>query len=368
MNSETYHNFAFISYSHQDMAVAKWLQKKLEAFKLPTKIYNDIDASSRYLRPIFRDESDLNTGILSDELRKNLIESKYLILICSPNSAKSQWVSDEAKAFVEMGRLEQIIPIVISDGKISERELFPQFLKFYFTEHPEKELLGVNYNISKKDKTLIRIVSRILNVSFDSLWKRHLRQKRVKWTSTAITSTLISILTYILAIPINLSISATPETSNLPTGNDIIFNLDDAEYRTDFDSPHLEEIIIPGYKRFSVVHINASSKFFQPIDTQISPGFGLKQTISIQLHRDDSFAIFSGMVYNADMAPLDSVLISIVGKNTFTNSNGYFFISLPIELQRAELTITLSKEGYTTLKRDDEVPGDNLKYILHKSK
>lgn len=73
-------SFAFISYSHRDLFVAKWLQKRLERFKLPTEIHNDIDAKSRYLRPVFRDQSDLNTGILGDELRKNLEESKYLIL------------------------------------------------------------------------------------------------------------------------------------------------------------------------------------------------------------------------------------------------------------------------------------------------
>ena len=112
-NSATYQNFAFISYSHRDMGVAKWLQKRLERFKLPTEIHNEIDAKSRYLRPVFRDQSDLNTGILGDELRKNLEESKFLILICSKNSAQSQWVSDEAKAFtlpLEMQRIEQSIP------------------------------------------------------------------------------------------------------------------------------------------------------------------------------------------------------------------------------------------------------------------
>lgn len=366
MNSETYHNFAFISYSHRDMAVAKWLQKNLEAFKLPTEIYNEIDAASRYLRPVFRDESDLNTGILSDELRKNLKRSKYLILICSSNSAKSKWVSDEAKAFVDMGRLEQIIPIVISDGEISEQGLFPQFLKEYFAEYPEKELLCINFNKSERNKTLIRIVSRMINVSFDSLWKRHIRQKRAKWATIAVTSALFSVFSYILAVPINITISSIPEKSNLPTGNDVIFNIDGGEYRIDFDNPHLDQITIFGYKRFSSVHIKASSKFFQPVDTQISPGFGLEQKIDIPLLRDDSFAVFSGTVYNINMTPLDGVAISISGKSTLTNSEGYFFISLPIELQRAELPITLSKDGYTTLQREDEVPGKKLKYIMRK--
>ena len=65
--------YAFISYSHRDMAVAKWLQKNLEAFMLPTEVHNDIEANSRYLRPIFRDQSDLNTGILREVFRPESI-------------------------------------------------------------------------------------------------------------------------------------------------------------------------------------------------------------------------------------------------------------------------------------------------------
>lgn len=49
--NNSYTTYAFISYSHRDMAVAKWLQKNLEAFKLPTEVHNDIEAKRRYLSP-----------------------------------------------------------------------------------------------------------------------------------------------------------------------------------------------------------------------------------------------------------------------------------------------------------------------------
>lgn len=144
INSANYTKYAFLSYSHRDIALAKWLQKKLEGFRLPTEVHNDIEAKNRYLRPIFRDQSDLNTGILGDELRHQLEESKFLILICSVHSAKSEWVSDESKAFVEMGRLDRIIPVMISDGNTDERELFPKYLRDFFKKCPDKELLGID--------------------------------------------------------------------------------------------------------------------------------------------------------------------------------------------------------------------------------
>ena len=86
--------YAFISYNHKDQEMAKWLQAKLESYKLPTEIHNEFE-NSRYLRPVFRDKTDLNAGILSEELKKHLISSKYLVVVCSPNSAKSKWVSRE---------------------------------------------------------------------------------------------------------------------------------------------------------------------------------------------------------------------------------------------------------------------------------
>lgn len=79
-------NFAFISYNHKDVKHAKWLQNKLESYKLPTEIHNEFD-DSRFIRPVFRDQTDLNTGVLSNVLRDQLEASRYLIVICSPNSA-----------------------------------------------------------------------------------------------------------------------------------------------------------------------------------------------------------------------------------------------------------------------------------------
>ena len=111
-NSASRKYAAFISYSHADERVAKWLQRKLEAYKLPATIHNEFD-DSRYLRPIFRDRSDLNGGILADEIRTHLKNSKFLIVICSPASAKSDWVNKEVQTFIEWGQIQYIIPFVV---------------------------------------------------------------------------------------------------------------------------------------------------------------------------------------------------------------------------------------------------------------
>lgn len=359
-------NFAFISYSHRDMAIAKWLQKRLERFKLPTEIHNEIDARSRYLRPVFRDQSDLNTGILGDELRKNLEESKYLILICSKSSAQSQWVSDEAKAFVEMGRLDRVIPVIIPDGGTNERELFPIYLRKYFERNPDKELLGVNIGEVGKEKALIRVVSRMLNVSFDSLWKRHQRQKRLRILTCSAAAVIALLATYLFAIPVTIHVSVAPQSSNLPTPGDVTLNIDGGEYTSSVASPSFDDIRLPGYKRFSDIRLNVNAPFFDPIDTVIPTGFGLKRDLNLNLLRDNSFAVFKGTVFDDDMNPLPGVEVSLAGFSATTTSAGEFAITLPLEMQRIEQSITLTKEGYKPVSRDDETPGTDIRFIMHK--
>lgn len=365
-SGKTYNTFAFISYSHRDMRVAKWLQKRLEGFRLPSEIHNDIDAKSRYLRPVFRDKSDLNPGVLSDELRKHLEESKFLVLICSASSAKSQWVSNEAKTFVELGRLDKIIPVIIPDGQTPEPQLFPIFLRKYFAEHPDRELLGVNIGEDGKEKALIHVVSRMLDLSFDSLWKRHLRQKRIRIATGSAISAAALAAAYLFAFPVSVEVDINPQASKLPTGEDIALTIDGAEYRSTPDSPHFEAVRVPGIRRFGRIDIRVRSQFFTPVDTTISTGFGIRRSISIPLSRDESFARFEGTVYDSDLREAEGVRVSVGCKTATTDSSGHFSILLPLSEQEISKRIQLEKDGYKTVVRDDEAPGTELKFIIHK--
>lgn len=360
-----YTKYAFISYSHQDMAVAKWLQRRLEGYRLPTDIHNDIEAQSRYLRPVFRDDSDLDSGILNDELQKNLEESKFLIIICSHNSAQSKWVSDEARAFVEMGRLDRIIPVFTADAAGNEAELFPAYLREYFREHPGTELLGVSIGKSGRQKALVRVVSRMLGVSFDSLWKRHQRRRRIHAAMASALTAAVAAGAYMFAVPVELTISVGLQPSALPVGDEVVLRVDGGEYLSSTDASSFDTIRLLGYKRFSSVGINVSSPYFTTIDTVINTGYGVRRNVNIELKRDDTFAAFEGTVYDTDMRPLAGVKVTAGGRTAITDDRGHFVLSIPLEAQRAETAITLEKQGYKTVTRDDETPGHNLKFIMH---
>ena len=87
-NYTNYKYYAFISYSHEDEEVAKRIQKKLTEYKLPSVIRKANPLLPENVRPIFRDVTNLTTGMLQGKLNTELEHSKFLIVLCSPNSAK----------------------------------------------------------------------------------------------------------------------------------------------------------------------------------------------------------------------------------------------------------------------------------------
>ena len=181
-----YKNYAFISYKREDEKWAKWLQRKLESYKLPSVIRKESLNMPKYIRPVFRDKTDLSGGILTEQLYNELEHSKYLIVICSPNSAQSTWVSKEVRTFIEEGRIKYIIPFIV-DGVPhsidSKDECFPEDLR---NIPNDQELLGINVQEIGREKAFIRLTAYMIGVSFDSLWQRYRRQEKRKRLSLAV--------------------------------------------------------------------------------------------------------------------------------------------------------------------------------------
>ena len=173
--------YAFISYKREDEKWAKWLQNKLEHYKFPTNLNGRTDLPKN-IRPTFRDVTDLNPGLLADEINNALCNSEWLIVICSPRSAKSPWVCKEAQTFIDLGRADHIIPFVIEGNPFSEdisTECYPEAL---LNLTGSKELLAANINEMGRDAAAIKVVARMFNLRFDALWQRYEReQRRRRW-------------------------------------------------------------------------------------------------------------------------------------------------------------------------------------------
>lgn len=96
--------FAFISYSRSDFNVAIDLIKRIEMYAYPKEwvAEENYPYDDKFVRPIFLDMTDLsvNTRDFSSEIREHIAESRYLIVICTQNSAKSEFVKKEIDYFL----------------------------------------------------------------------------------------------------------------------------------------------------------------------------------------------------------------------------------------------------------------------------
>jgi len=168
--------FAFISYQRQDEEWADWLQHQLEHYHLPANIVSDHPELPKDIRPLFRDKTELAGGVLAKEIRSALENSRYLIVICSPNSAKSEWVDKEVQSFIDMGRTDKIIPFIIDGSPYSnETECFSASLRSL--RGSELELLGINIAEMGREVASIKVIAHMLGLKFDSLWQRYEREK-----------------------------------------------------------------------------------------------------------------------------------------------------------------------------------------------
>ena len=187
--------YAFISYKREDEKWAKWLQNKLEHYRFPTNLNGRTDLPKN-IRPTFRDVTDLKPGLLAEEINNALCNSEWLIVICSPRSAKSPWVCKEAQTFIDLGRADHIIPFVIEGNPISndrEKECYPEAL---LNLTGSKELLAANISEMGCDAAAIKVVSRMFNIRFDTLWQRHEREKhrRHMWIIVELSVFMLAVI------------------------------------------------------------------------------------------------------------------------------------------------------------------------------
>lgn len=163
--------FAFISYKSEDVEWAIWVQHELEHYHLPASFNGRTDVRQE-LRPVFRDIDELSAGNLPEQIKQALFNSQNLIVICSPQAAKSPWVNQEAETFISLGRTDRIFPFIVEGN--SPKEFFPpSLLKLPKNE----ERLGGDVSKNGRDSAFVKVVAGMLGVGFGSLWNRYEMEK-----------------------------------------------------------------------------------------------------------------------------------------------------------------------------------------------
>ena len=160
--------FVFISYSSLDNEWAIWLRHELEHYHLPASFNGRTDVRDN-LRKVFRDRDELSAGPEWDEqVRKALAETNNLIVICSPNAAKSEAVNKEVETFIALGKEDHIFPFIVEGDK--PEDCFPPALK-------HSKLGGDVNKDGGRDSAFVKIVAGMLKVGFSSLWDRYEKEK-----------------------------------------------------------------------------------------------------------------------------------------------------------------------------------------------
>lgn len=221
--------FAFISYNSHDLKWGKRLQKKLEHYRMPATLCSERGWKKRNpINPVFFAPTDIQPGGLTEELQERLKASQNLIVICSPNSAKSEWVGKEIAFFHELGRTKQIHFFIV-DGEPHSGNPDTECFNPVVNQLGLPEILGANIHekiyrmpFLNKERAYVQLISKLLNVEFDAIWQRHKRlliQKIFGWTMMAILVIASMFFVWKSSQPVNVNITlkeASVLNSNLP--------------------------------------------------------------------------------------------------------------------------------------------------------
>lgn len=200
-----HHYFAFISYSHRDKEMADWLQEELETFRVPANLVGRITehgAIPRRLTPIFRDLEELPASDnLGTEIRAALSASRYLIVLCSPDSAKSRWASAEIEEFKRVRPDGCILAAIVAGEPFAndipgreQEECLPRSLRYKYDRRgratdKRAEPLAADLREAGEARRLglLKLIAGMLDVGLDDLVRRDTvrRHRRLAILATA---------------------------------------------------------------------------------------------------------------------------------------------------------------------------------------
>lgn len=188
---------AFISYSHADEAWARWLMRRLEAYRVPSRLVGEAGIDGPIparLGAFFRDRDELTaSGDLAATIRAALAESAALIVVCSPAAAQSRWVGAEVQAFRDSGRGDRILAFVV-DGEpgqaAGEHACFPPPLIAPGEDGQPVEPLAADARTTAdgRERAFIKLVAGLLGVGYDQLAQREAHRKQRRLMQVAVAS------------------------------------------------------------------------------------------------------------------------------------------------------------------------------------
>lgn len=345
--------FAFISYSSHDQTWGERLQRKLEHYRMPATLCSERGWKRNPMDPVFFAPTDIQPGGLTEELQERLRSSQHLIVICSPHSAQSEWVGMEIEYFHSLGRTKNI-HLFIVDGKPNSGDPETECFNPVFQRLGLPEILGANIHEPifrsarlNRERAYVQLISKLLDVEFDSIWQRHrrlMRQKAAAWIvgGVAVLSALFLVWRNSQPVDIVITLSeASEHNDQLPPLTDAVVTLYlPNETKTDtlrsFDGK-ITFSNIPHNLLNQTARITIACACFVPIDTSVV----LQRTIELGMHRDPHvYGDIRVLLWNPEKEmKYSGAEVSFEDQRVTADDSGYLKTFFPLNKQRSEYRI-----------------------------
>ena len=354
-----YKYFAFISYNQHDVAWGKRLQRKLENYKMAATLCSEKGWKRTPIRPVFFAPTDIQPNELTEELKERLEASRHLIVICSPNSAKSEWVGKEIAYFHSLGR-EKNIHFFIIEGVPNSNDPQTECFNPVIKELGMSGRLGANinernysWNYMNRQRAYVQLITKLLGIEFDAIWQRHKRQLIEKWATIIILGiTIVCSIAWAWMAhrPITVSVEleeVMPPNNNLPKLDDaevsLVLGNDVRRVRTH----SMDEVVSFTNVPKNMLGSNVELRFVDFPDTPESANYyptdiliKLEEQMTIPICRDTiKYGRLKARVIDRNYHPLPNYTVTIAGLDMTTDDKGNIDAYIPYENQRRSYVV-----------------------------
>ncbi len=348
--TEEYKYFAFLSFQSADAKEALQMQRALETYRLPYAVSRK-HGLPRRLGQCFCYLSDISLREeLMQELEQRIAESKYLIVLCSPKSAKSTFVNGGIERFISLGRRDRIIPLIVDGIPYSgdpDTECYPEALRRNFPKSAnpfeDHQILGVNIHEEgvsarrARQRAVVMVMARMLGLNFEDLWRREIKRRKQQ-TAIALLATVLILtsigLTWRLSKSFDMTISikeSVPQNMYLPQSDSVAvtFSLP-GDVRQETIMNHQGVLRhLPSSIRNQAIQVQATCYGFLPLDTLVEAG----SSIDLILIRDSLlYGQLSAILWQDQ--PVPNAELQVAGRSVITDEQGQFELYIPIKEQR----------------------------------
>lgn len=349
--------YAFISYNAKDVEWGKRVQRKLEHYKMPATLCNERGWKRTPIRPVFFAPTDIQPGGLTEELQERLKASRNLIVICSPNSAQSDWVGKEIEFFHSLGRADNIHFFIV-DGQPHSGDPATECFNPVIDKLGLPEILGANIHEKNyrwpwlnKERAYVQLVSKLLGVEFDAIWQRHKRlliRRALAWLLgiAAVLAALVAV--WMGSQPFDTTVrlnEASVHNDQLPPLNNVLVTMSlDNESKSDtilsIDENGKFTNIPHRFLNKKVRMTFACLEFpydFLPLDTTLV----LSRDVTLNIYRDPmvygdvKFALFNPS--NETFIP--RVRLEVGGQEVLSDEDGQVSLFVPLEKQSRQYLV-----------------------------